>query len=102
MFGQMRDSSAARRRKWWDALSPEEKDLEDRYQRMVDRRYFSLLPFCFLTFMGTVWLLRDRPLILGPLAIPGFFWMMLSPFFFIPTSRKWKAKARAKRDGPND
>lgn len=92
--------SSERHALWYRSLTPEERKLEDRYQKVVNRKYFRLiafflpLPFLFLYVVGDA---VNRHPELGMLVLPIALWSFAGPFLFIPTSKKWKTEQRALR-----
>lgn len=100
MIGWTRRNDEAKRRRarWYNSLTPEEQELEDRYQAMVDRKFFPLFFACLLgtlllAFVGSK-IVPERYLAFFTL---WFIWLpFVGPFFFIPTSRTWKAQERAR------
>jgi len=104
MLGQMRDDRASRRRRqaWWNSLSPEEKDLEIRYQKTVDRQYFRTMPFFALAYLALIFIMgrhvssRNQATVLGGMGL-SFPIVLALPFLFIPTKSQWRARAKADR-----
>lgn len=93
-------SKRSRRRRL--QFTPEEEQLEERYQRMVDRRYFPLLALVLLVDCLLVALL-DLPLSANPKGV-GTVMIFLTctslvvPLLFIPSREKWRARERDHRE----
>ena len=92
-----RNAEASRRRQRWLAtLTPEERSLEERYQKEVAKRFFILCPAFGLLAMGLICLVGNalekdpRNPVLAYLLVMLIFVPFIAPFLFIPTKAKWR------------